>query len=450
MVGGREKDDEQKHYRIFRLLLTDSGHYILPTDYEQTARVAKETKKEIVLFSQRIAEESLKRWDDVHERVRHCFLNYSKPIAVSQPGGDRGESNSKTNVNDLNNFINQSATCSESKKIKVNDNGAEKTSHPTMLQPDPVRQEPDLLPLQPDTQPSLLTTTASTQDRQHFKTDSTSSQPHALPDPPDLPPQRQNQHSLEPSPVPISPDRQLPDSIVAQPARNKAVKFILDEPEEVSQKPAILADQSSLIPKESHVHNDDTKKEIHTDETSAILAAHVGDEEQFPKYQEDQLPDGVDVPKLNKRYRALPEEFYTKTGMAPITPKNFNKWFNRTKGKGLRWHFWEMFSGTGRLSLVMFMAGLIVGFPVDYRYGWNLADENHQAMLRRAQAEFRPGVVHLAPDCAPWSVSWSSKDPELRLQDRIAARPTLEFTQEVCEQQDKQSRGYNMTTWSNL
>jgi hypothetical protein len=28
--------------------LTDSGHYILPTDHEQTARVAKETKKDIV------------------------------------------------------------------------------------------------------------------------------------------------------------------------------------------------------------------------------------------------------------------------------------------------------------------------------------------------------------------------------------------------------------------
>ena len=25
MVGGREKDSEEKHYRIFRLLLTDSG-----------------------------------------------------------------------------------------------------------------------------------------------------------------------------------------------------------------------------------------------------------------------------------------------------------------------------------------------------------------------------------------------------------------------------------------
>lgn len=137
----------------------------------------------------------------------------------------------------------------------------------------------------------------------------------------------------------------MPESTAAQPAHKKAVKFIVDEPSEVSQKPAILASQSSSI------------------DTSAVLAADVGDEEHFPKYQDDQLPDGVDVPKLNKRYRALPEEFYTKTSMAPITPKNSNKWLNRTEGKGLRWHFWEMFSGTGRLSLVMFMAGLFFRLP---------------------------------------------------------------------------------------
>lgn len=65
-------------------------------------------------------------------------------------------------------------------------------------------------------------------------------------------------------------------------------------------------------------------------------------------------------------------------------------------------------------------------------------------MLRKAQAEFRPGVVHLAPNCAPWSVSSTSKDPDLRLQERTSARPSLEFTQEIWERQDKQSPGYNL------
>ena len=56
-----------------------------------------------------------------------------------------------------------------------------------------------------------------------------------------------------------------------------------------------------MIPKESHVHNNNEGETIKKD-ISAILAANFGDEEHFLKYQEDQLPDGVDVPKLNKRY----------------------------------------------------------------------------------------------------------------------------------------------------
>ena len=62
MVGGREKDSEEKHYRIFRLPLTDSGHYILPTDHEQTARVAKKTKKRKSCCSRR---RSLRRVPDI-------------------------------------------------------------------------------------------------------------------------------------------------------------------------------------------------------------------------------------------------------------------------------------------------------------------------------------------------------------------------------------------------
>ena len=89
-----------------------------------------------------------------------------------------------------------------------------------------------------------------------------------------------------------------------------------------------MANKSPLTPKESHVHYDDVKAEMTNSKASAILASTAGDDEHFPKYQEDQLPEGADVPKLTRRYKALPEEYYTKTGMAPVTPKNFNKWFN--------------------------------------------------------------------------------------------------------------------------
>lgn len=72
--------------------------------------------------------------------------------------------------------------------------------------------------------------------------------------------------------------------------------------------------------------------------------------------------------RLKKKYQAMPEEFYTRSGLKLITPKNFPKWFKHAKGRQLKWHFWELFSGSGRLSLVMLIAGLTVGFPLDRRY----------------------------------------------------------------------------------
>jgi len=42
IVVGSQQDDAM-HHRIFRLLLTDSGHYMLPTDHDNTAKVAGQT-----------------------------------------------------------------------------------------------------------------------------------------------------------------------------------------------------------------------------------------------------------------------------------------------------------------------------------------------------------------------------------------------------------------------
>lgn len=86
MVGGRNAEENSKEYRLFRLLLTES--YILPTDYESSGKVARETRKEIILFSQRVADESLQRWNDVHTRVPHCFM--SKDDTAEQTEGDLG------------------------------------------------------------------------------------------------------------------------------------------------------------------------------------------------------------------------------------------------------------------------------------------------------------------------------------------------------------------------
>ncbi|CAL1138133.1 unnamed protein product [Cladocopium goreaui] len=165
-------------------------------------------------------------------------------------------------------------------------------------------------------------------------------------------------------------------------------------------------------------------------------------EDDFPQYKEDILPNDMDQAKLRKRYRAIPEEYYSKSGLRPITPNNFQKWFSRAKGRGLKWHFWEVCSGSGRLSLTLLLAGLVIGFPVDARYGWNLRNSDHQHMLDMARQEFQPGVIHHSPDCGPWSVSANTKDPETKHCERLQEQPSIAWVQQSCEDQSRHDRGY--------
>ena len=393
MVGGRNAEENSKEYRLFRLLLTESGHYILPTDYESSGKVARETRKEIILFSQRVAEESFQRWNDVHTRVRHCFM--SKNDTAEQTEGDRGERRVSfaMDKNDKQPHILAETFHNIEQNILPKDKALKNAD---ILDYD-LTEDPDVRKI-------------NNKDSDEYKEPSTAQK--------------------------ITPtDRSVMN-------------------EDVSPERTILADKSptELAQAKQHdkMHYDTFCTELDqagnstAENSTAILASAKPDDEEFPIYTGDQLPEGSNVSKLTKRYKAMPEEFYSKTGLRPVTPSNFKRWFQRNRGKGLRWHAWELSSGTGRLSLILMMAGLVIGFPVDLRYGWDLGNAEHQAMLRQAQQEFKPGVVHLAPDCAPWSVASSSKDPEERLAERNAARPSLEFTQEVCQNQSHHGRGYNV------
>ena len=58
------------------------------------------------------------------------------------------------------------------------------------------------------------------------------------------------------------------------------------------------------------------------------------DEEHFARLlaipvMSDEVPENVDHKKMNKRYQAIPEEFYSKSGLRPIKPSNFWAWFKR-------------------------------------------------------------------------------------------------------------------------
>ena len=348
LVGTKDKD--MKHYRMFRILLTDSGHYMLPTDYDSCAKVASQVKREVVLFCSKVAQQSMEQWNDVHPRVAHCFLSR----VGRQTGADRCESQCESRT------------------------ACESTREDTCETKDESKCD------KPDSPPKLEETTTT---------------PLAEEEVPDLPREEQQDHSPQ---------------------------------QGVSRKPAILAVSAS----------DKDLKEIHHDKRNDDTCNGPCGCWMSTPYEHDDIPE--DDYKLKKRYKAIPEEYYTTTGLHPVTPHNFKDWFAQAKGRGLQWHAWEICSGSGRLSLILLMAGLVVGFPVDYRYGWDINNYDHQQMLWQAQKEFQPGYMHFAPDCAPWSVAGTSKDPVERLKERKRDWPGLSFIQDACQEQSRLGHGYGV------
>ena len=88
------------------------------------------------------------------------------------------------------------------------------------------------------------------------------------------------------------------------------------------------------------------------------------------------------------------------------------------------------------------LMGLSVAFPVDYRYGWDISNPQHQHMLLEAQEYLRPDVVVVAPDCAPWSVSANRLTEEDREQVRESQSPTLAFVKTLLQRQHREGRGF--------
>ena len=69
-------------------------------------------------------------------------------------------------------------------------------------------------------------------------------------------------------------------------------------------------------------------------------------------YTEDCFPDDFsdDEKKFYRsRYKYIPEEFYTQTGLHVATPDNLAQWCNVHQHLHIRWHLQEQCSGSGRL-----------------------------------------------------------------------------------------------------
>lgn len=355
LATGPYNFDNVNEMKFFRLLLTDSGHYILPTDEAaRNNQVAEETQRRVTLFCHQVEEHCLRKWND----VKRIFITKEPSKLEGQSEGNRSGSVQGTD------FL-----VDDKKKKRVT-----------------IKIKPEIV------------------------------------------------------------DYDLDKKNVKDYIGENMKEMIEDEKPERS-----ILDDETLAVNGAEMASHDTKK--HNDPLTMEPAVnrdmmdYYEDVEHFDKYTEDKFPDNLDYEyyqKLKKRYRAIPEEFYQKSGLRPVRPNNFHKWFAKMRGRGLRWHVWEWFSGSGRLSLLLMTAGLIVGFPVDLRYGWDVNNPTHADMLRMAQREFQPGVLHMSPDCGPWSVSGNTRPPELRQEDRRRDRNALLLVQEAAEEQDHYGRGYNV------
>ena len=360
-LDSRKEDDDP--IKMMRILLTDSGHYILPVDYDETGKVSTTTRREVAAFFNKVAEAATNQWNDVDPRTRHIFMNKT----ASYGEGDRGEIRSEQH---------------EQEQEELCDGLQEVHDQPEVQRDENNMMEEDL-------------EKASQQEQQ-------------------------------------------------QPGD----AGILLAEEVSTTMTSAMAKESKKVSKVSHVRYDETvweprgQQDQGGEQEAQTPLEQFHTEEDFPLYNGDIFPEDVEKNNLAKKYRAMPEEYYTRSGLRPITPWNFRKWFDQAKGKKLRWHFWEIFSGSGRLSLIMLLAGLTVGFPIDMRYGWNINNHSHQNMLKEARDEFCPGVVFLAPECGPWSVSSSSKKPEDRQADRLRDGPSVRWVQDTCWEQSRCGRGY--------
>ena len=245
---------------------------------------------------------------------------------------------------------------------------------------------------------------------------------------------------------PVSVDRVLGSRITEfKPVRQKGPTHILEDDSHTSSNPNrdlsyLWTGRTRIKLRPDKLEPESTALTSTTSSTATSLAPDL-----FPTYDGDNFPDHWDDERKEqskKYYQAIPEEFYTETGRRPITPRNVKSWMSSAKGRGLCFQFWEWCSGSGRLSLLLLMANFIVGFPVDYRYGWDLAHPPHQRLLHECISEFKPDMLFGAPSCGPWSVASANKDPVKRLDDRNKELPTLEFLHDNMLWQHNQGRGF--------
>ena len=95
---------------------------------------------------------------------------------------------------------------------------------------------------------------------------------------------------------------------------------------------------------------------------------------------------------------------------------------NRT----IHWTFQEQWSLSGRTSRYA-VNNFAVGFPVDYRFGWDLDYPPHRALIDKCDLAFRTLIKLSSPDCRMRSIASNTMDPEKKKFGRQKSVALLEW-----------------------
>ena len=522
--------DGSDGWHYLRLLLTDSGHYLLPIDNNKS--VSSETKTKVAAQLYTWSSEISQRWND----VRHCFLQHGQcrssreherserhcdattathdndnqsTIAKtsSTTSGNKHSSardTSSTTTADSNDNDNQDTIAKTSSTTSgFNGHRSSPTSGTTTADIDHDHKDKTLSTTSKDAGPNMVLTSGTTtlatannhdnratiaktssttsgryfnDDAKHISGRSSKDAKHIsgrsfLDGPSGERPMVQDSWRIDGEylvrdhrvprralfvpgctvdcPVPAdriseqrvttlkavarrAPPRLLEDEWRSSSTACKDMEYLWTGTTRFKLVPDRAPDLSSSA---STVATDEATKEDSLD--PSIFPCYGGD--RYPSHWSDER-----CAKAERYYKSVPEEYYSRSGRRPITPDNIESWMSSAANRGLRFQAWEWFSGSGRLSLCLLLANIVVGPPIDYRYGWDVSYAPHQELLQKCQAEFQPVHLFASPSWNQWTEHSAVKDKHLRDVERRNDLPSLQYLSEVMGVQHLQNRGFTV------
>jgi len=131
------------------------------------------------------------------------------------------------------------------------------------------------------------------------------------------------------------------------------------------------------------------------------------------------------------KYKNLPDVYYGGDVAQVVTPDRLSEQLSVDKRTSTV-KLWEWYSGSSTLSKEAKNSEVPHHPPIDYRYGWNLSNADHQLLLLKSLLKQGTDCLFASPNCAPWGNDSRAVSEEKRTERRSKETPTLAFLAVAC------------------